>query len=454
MKVLLINGSPNEKGCTYTALNEIAHTLNAEGIETEIYHIGKDPIAPCRACRACRKIGRCVIKDKVNDFVEYAREFDGYIIGSPVHYGSASGVLVPFLDRAFFVDYMSGHDSFKHKPGSAIVSARRAGTTATLDQLNKYFQINQMPIISGRYWNMVHFKNRININIAGNLYLPKNLDKTKKYPAIIVGHPFGGVKEQTAGLYAQKLAEMGYITLAFDASFYGESGGYPRKIEVPEIRVEDYSAAVDFMSNYPLADENKIGVIGICGGGCYAVSASQIDHRIKALATISMYDMGRARRQGVGDTISYEERMKTLDEIGRQRTREFRGEKRKDIRALPVKVDESTPQYAREFIEYYENPERGLHPNSDGWYSYTSLAPMMNFFPFVQIETISPRPVLFIAGENAVSKYFSEDAYSKAAEPKELFVIKDATHVDLYDVPKYMDQVLAKLDSYFKKYLN
>lgn len=159
MKVLLINGSPNEKGCTYTALNEIALTLNYEGIETEIYYIGKDPIAPCRACRACGKIGHCVIKDKVNDFVEYARNFDGYVIGSPVHYGSASGVIIPFLDRAFFVDFMSGHNSFKHKPGTAIVSARRAGTTATLDQLNKYFQINQMPVISGRYWNMVHGAN-------------------------------------------------------------------------------------------------------------------------------------------------------------------------------------------------------------------------------------------------------------------------------------------------------
>lgn len=299
----------------------------------------------------------------------------------------------------------------------------------------------------------VKFKNRINITVVGNLYTPKNIDKTKKYPAIIVGHPFGGVKEQTAGLYAQKLAEKGYVTLAFDASFYGESGGTPRKIEVPEIRVEDYSAAVDFMSNHPLVDENKIGVTGICGGGGYAVSAAQIDHRIKALATISMYDMGRARRQGVGDTLSYEERMKTLDEIGRQRTREFRGEKRKDIRALPIKVDENTPQYAREFIEYYENKERGLHPNSDGWYSYTSLAPMMNFFPFIQIETISPRPVLFIVGENAVSKYFSEDAYSKANEPKELFVIKNATHVGLYDVPEYMNQALEKLDSYFREYL-
>lgn len=299
----------------------------------------------------------------------------------------------------------------------------------------------------------VKFKNRIDITVAGNLYIPKDIDKEKKYPAIIVGHPFGGVKEQTAGLYAQKLAEKGFITLAFDASFYGESGGNPRKIEVPEIRVEDYSAAVDFMSNYPLVDENNIGVIGICGGGGYAVSAAQIDHRIKAVATVSMYDMGRARRQGVGDTVSYEERMKTLDEIGKQRTREFRGEKRKDIRALPVKADENTPQYAREFLAYYENPERGYHPNSDGWYSYTSLAPMMNFFPFAQIETISPRPVLFIVGENAVSKYFSDDAYSKAAEPKELFVIKDATHVDLYDVPQYMEQSLAKLDEYFKQYL-
>lgn len=159
MKVLLINGSPNEKGCTYTALAEIAKTLNGEGIETEIYYIGKDPIAPCRACRACAKIGHCVINDKVNEFLNIIGDFDGYIIGSPVHYASASGGVVPFLDRAFFADYASGRGSFKHKPGSAIVSARRAGTTATIDQLNKYFQINQMPVISGRYWNMVHGQN-------------------------------------------------------------------------------------------------------------------------------------------------------------------------------------------------------------------------------------------------------------------------------------------------------
>ncbi|MGN0846590.1 MAG: flavodoxin family protein [Kiritimatiellia bacterium] len=156
MKVLLINGSPNEKGCTFTALSEMAETLRAEGVETAFYHIGTDPITPCRACRACSKLGRCVISDKVNAFLEFARGFDGYVVGSPVHYASAAGGLVPFLDRAFFTDFMAGRNSFIHKPGCAIVSARRAGTTATLDQLNKYFQINQMPVVSGRYWNMVH----------------------------------------------------------------------------------------------------------------------------------------------------------------------------------------------------------------------------------------------------------------------------------------------------------
>ena len=156
MKVLLINGSPNKNGCTYTALQEIADQLKKEGIGSEIYHIGTEAIRPCLACRACAKLGKCVINDKVNEFVDKAAEFDGYIIGSPVHYASASGVVVPFLDRAFFSSFLGGRGIFRHKPGLAIVSARRAGTTATIDQLNKYFQIAEMPVISGRYWNMVH----------------------------------------------------------------------------------------------------------------------------------------------------------------------------------------------------------------------------------------------------------------------------------------------------------
>ena len=233
----------------------------------------------------------------------------------------------------------------------------------------------------------VTFHNRFLIDMVGDLYFPANYSPAKKYAAIIVGHPFGGVKEQTSGLHARKLAEIGYVTLAFDASYYGESGGYPRRMESPEVRVDDFSAAVDFLTNHPAVEADKIGVIGICGGGCYSVSATQIDHRIKALATISMYDMGRARRQGIGDTQTYQQRMSILDEIGRQRTAEYGGAARKDIRALPEKVDENTPKFAIDFLDYYDNPERGQHPNSTGYYSYTSLAPMMNFFPFTQIET-------------------------------------------------------------------
>lgn len=154
MKVLLLNGSPHKNGCTNTALEEIAKTLNAEGIETEIFFIGTDAIAPCKACGACRKLGKCVVDDKVNEFIAKAENSDGFIFGSPVHYASASGIITTFLDRAFYAG--SAKQVFRMKPGAAIVSARRAGTTATLDQLNKYFMITEMPVISSRYWNMVH----------------------------------------------------------------------------------------------------------------------------------------------------------------------------------------------------------------------------------------------------------------------------------------------------------
>ena len=157
MKVLLFNGSPHEKGCTYTALNEIAKILEEEGIKSEIYQIGTEPISACRGCYACGKLGKCIINDKVNDFVEYAKNFDGFVFGSPVHYASACGGITAFLDRAFFVAARNKEGNvFRLKPAFAVASARRAGTTATLDQLNKYFTITQMPVISGRYWNMVH----------------------------------------------------------------------------------------------------------------------------------------------------------------------------------------------------------------------------------------------------------------------------------------------------------
>lgn len=156
MKVLLVNGSPHEKGCTFTALEEVAKTLNLEGIETQIFHIGLKPLSGCIACRNCRETGNCVFKDSVNDFLELAKDADGFVFGSPVHYASASGSMTSFMDRAFYTDSRANRKLFYLKPAAAVVSARRAGTTATFDQLNKYFTISEMPVISSRYWNMVH----------------------------------------------------------------------------------------------------------------------------------------------------------------------------------------------------------------------------------------------------------------------------------------------------------
>lgn len=156
MKVLLVNGSPHQKGCTYTALNEVAEALNQEGIDMEIFQIGTKPIGGCIACKSCAKTGQCVFDDKVNEFLEIAGNFDGYIFGSPVHYAAASGAITSFMDRVFYADLCSGKQSFYLKPAAAVVSARRAGTTTTFDQLNKYFTLMEMPIISSQYWNMVH----------------------------------------------------------------------------------------------------------------------------------------------------------------------------------------------------------------------------------------------------------------------------------------------------------
>ena len=156
MKVLLVNGSPHANGCTFTALTEVANILNAEGVESQMYHIGTKPLAGCIACETCAKTGRCVFPDSVNDFLDLAQDADGFIFGSPVHYASAGGAITSFMDRAFFTDLLAGRQSFYLKPAAAVVSARRAGTTATFDQLNKYFTITQMPVIASRYWNMVH----------------------------------------------------------------------------------------------------------------------------------------------------------------------------------------------------------------------------------------------------------------------------------------------------------
>ena len=297
----------------------------------------------------------------------------------------------------------------------------------------------------------VFYKNRYDILLAADLYMPSDMNMDVRNPALIIGHPFGAVKEQCAGLYAQEMAKRGFVTLAFDASYQGESGGTPRHTVSPDALVEDFSASVDWLGIQPFVDRERIGVIGICGSGGFSVCAASIDMRIKALATVSMYDMGRATRNGLGDAMSDEQRKAMFAEVAAQRWREAEGAEPRIRFGTPERLPENASAVQKEFFGYYRNPERGQHPRYQGT-RYTSMAALTNFYPFAQIKEISPRPLLFVAGENAHSRYFSEDAYRQANEPKELYIVPDANHVDLYD---RKDKIpFDKLTAFFTEYLN
>lgn len=297
----------------------------------------------------------------------------------------------------------------------------------------------------------VSFYNRLGVNLVADMYIPKGMDRNNKHAAIIVGHPFGGSKEQSSGLYAQTLAERGFVTLAFDLSRYGESGGQPHGFASPEGFAEDFSAAVDFIGTRGFVDRNRIGVIGICGSGCFSIAAASVDPRIRALATVSMYDMGRNSRQGLNDVMTLEERKAILEEVAAQRWREAEGEPVKFNQGTPESIDDDSDPIAREFFDYYRTP-RGQHPRVTTNTSVNSTQAFMLFFPFEMIATISPRPLLFIAGEKAHSRYFSEDAYRRAVEPKELYLVKGAGRVDLYDRTELIP--FDKLTAFFTQNLN
>ena len=300
----------------------------------------------------------------------------------------------------------------------------------------------------------VSYSNRYGITVAADIYLPKTIDKSKKHAAILVGTPYGGVKEQGAGIYAQTMAERGFVAMAFDESYNGESSGEPRHLSSPDIFVEDFSAGVDFLGTRPFVDRNKIGVIGICGSGGFSVTAAQVDHRIKALATVSMYDMSRVISKGWKDTMSNEQRSKTLDQLGEQRWKDFENGTPMLPQGFPNEPADSIPEgldpISSEFWEYYAMA-RGHHPRSHGPFTATSNMAFMNFPLMNSIETISPRPILFIMGEKAHSRYFTEDAYKMAAEPKELYIVPGARHIDLYDRTDMIP--FDKLTDFFKKNL-
>lgn len=296
----------------------------------------------------------------------------------------------------------------------------------------------------------VRFENQYDMSVAGTLFLPKNLSRNSKAPAIVVGHPMGAVKEQSANLYATKMAEQGFVALSLDLSFWGESAGQPRHLVAPDIYAEDFSAAVDFLRAQPFVSRDQIGAIGICGSGSFVISAAKIDPRIKAVATVSMYDMGAASRNGLRHSVDIEQRRKLLEQAAQQRDVEFAGGETQYTGGTPDRLDEKSTAIDREFYDFYRTA-RGHSANTTTRPTLSSNVKFMNFYPFTDIETISPRPMMFIAGESAHSREFSEDAYRLAAEPKQLLMVRGAGHVDLYDRVALIP--FAELTTFFRNNL-
>ena len=298
----------------------------------------------------------------------------------------------------------------------------------------------------------VSFKNRYGITLVGDLYLPKDV-KSAKLPAIAVSGPFGAVKEQASGLYAQKMAEKGFVALAFDPSYTGESGGEPRNVASPDINTEDFSAAVDFLTTLPEVDADKIGIIGICGFGGFALNAAAMDTRIKAAVTSTMYDMSRVNANGYFDAMTPEQRYALREQLNQQRTKDAQSKTIAVAPGLPDKLTGQEPQFVQDYFGYYKT-KRGYHKrsiNSTGGWNMTSSLSFMNM-PILTYSNEIKNAVLMIHGEKAHSRYFSEDAFKKlTGDNKELMIIPGANHVDLYD---NMEKIpFDKIETFFRKYL-
>jgi len=292
------------------------------------------------------------------------------------------------------------------------------------------------------------------MDIKANVYTPAGYDAAKKYPAVVVAHPNGGIKEQTAGLYAQNLAEAGYITIAFDAAYQGASGGEPRHTDKPQYRTEDIRGAADFITKYPSVDANRLGVLGICGGGGYTLKAAQSDKRFKAVATLSMFNSGEVRRNGFmnAQVNNIQERIKQASDA---RAQEAAGGKMLYSGVASITDEEiaktSTDLY-REGYEYYYRSH--AHPNSTFLYTTSSLMDLMTWDATNQIELIN-QPLLMIAGSKADTKYMTDEAFAKAtnAKNKELFLIEGATHIQTYWKPEYVSQIVSKLTKFYQETL-
>lgn len=295
----------------------------------------------------------------------------------------------------------------------------------------------------------VSYKTRYGIKVSADLYRPADFDTDGQYPALIVGAPYGGVKEQGPGIYANELAQKGYVVLTFDPAYNGYSEGEPRHLSSPDVFVEDFMAAVDFIGTRPFVDRNKIGAIGICGSGGFALSAAQIDRRIKAVATASMYDISRMHKMGFGDSMTDADRAGFLDFVAEQRYADFEtGRPGLTDRGAPIGFDEDTNPIGIEFGEFYSAP-RGYHPNAITQFTITSAPSWMNFALLDNLSWFDGRPILLVFGEHAHSRYFSEDVFKAASDPKQTYIVPDANHVDLYDK---VDKIpFDKLNDFFSR---
>ena len=299
----------------------------------------------------------------------------------------------------------------------------------------------------------VRFKNRFGVELAGHLYLPQNFDASKKYAAIAVCGPFGAVKEQASGLYAQEMARRGFVTVAFDPSFTGESEGQPRYVASPDINTEDFSAAVDFLSLLDFVDPDRVGIIGICGWGGLALNAAAIDTRIKATVTSTMYDMSRVNANGYFDAMDDDARYELKQQLNTQRLEDARNGRYTLAGGVADVLPDDAPWSVKDYHAYYKT-KRGYHKrslNSNSGWNKTSALSFINTPQLAYSDEIRSA-VLMIHGEKAHSRYFSEDAFKKLrGDNKELLIIPEATHVDLYD--NFGKIPFDKIEQFFHDYL-
>lgn len=307
---------------------------------------------------------------------------------------------------------------------------------------------SQVPLVSP---DCQHVKiPRGNFDLAADIYLPVDFDTSKRYPAIVVSHPGGGVKEQVAGTYAHDLSKAGFVTVAFDASYQGASGGEPRGVDSPFNRMADISYVIDYLDNIPYVDSDKIGALGICAGGGATIAAAPTEKRIKAAAGVSTFDVGAATR-GVGPEAVNE----TLEKIAVQRENEAKGDPILSVPIIPDTKEQlpaNAPEFLVEAVDYYRTP-RGYHPHATNRATFTSQTDALRFYPWQDLGTMMTAPLLLIAGDKADTLPYSQAAYDADNGPKELYLIKGATHVDLYDKEPYVSEAVAKLSEFFSNNL-